>query len=93
MLTSVDGNVIGIGQLTDEEEGHHPVTFVRDGEDWSVVPLEGAPRGTWLDGVTTAGGGRSSTAGGARRRRSGRSPRKGPSRGSTSPMTPPRGDG
>lgn len=56
MLTSVDGNVIGIGQLTDEEEGHHPVTFVRDGEDWSVVPLEGAPRGTWLDGVTTAGG-------------------------------------
>lgn len=57
VLTMLGEVMIGIGNLTDEDGVHHPATFVREGEEWRVVPLEDAPRGSGLDGVTTVAGG------------------------------------
>lgn len=48
--------LIGLGQLTDEDAGHHPATFVRRGEDWTVVPLADAPYGSSVDGAAVVQG-------------------------------------
>ena len=54
-VTSVDGVLIGLGEVVDALDESRPVTFVQDGETWRTVPLERAVRGDSLDGTGVDG--------------------------------------